>query len=124
MKLRQAMTRRPDRGGFSLVEVLVVLVIISIGILPLALVQTRARQEVTEASSFTRAVGLAQQQLEWTKGLGFAAAAPDSGLDGSLFWRTDVDSLDIGLRRVRVTVIYNQGSQLDTLRVASLLSIR
>ncbi len=113
-----------DRRGFTLVEVLVVLVIISIGILPLALVQTRARQEVSEADRYTQAAILAQRQLETVKGLGFAAAAPDSGLEGPLFWRTDVDDVDLGLRRIRVTVIFPHGSQPDTLQMASLLSMR
>jgi len=114
----------PDRGGFTLVEVLVVLVIIAIGIMPLALVQTRARQEVTETDRYTRAVTLAQRQLEWTKGLGFNAAAPDSGQDGDLLWRTQVEDVDIGLRRVAVIVAFSQGTQPDTLRMASLISLR
>ena len=39
--------RRPalDRGGFSLTEILVVLVILTIGIVPLSMVQSRARRE-------------------------------------------------------------------------------
>jgi prepilin-type N-terminal cleavage/methylation domain-containing protein len=114
----------PARDGFTLVEVLVVLVIITIGILPLALVQTRARQEVSEADRFTQAMSLAQERLEWSKGLGFANAAADSGTEGAVFWRTEVDSMDFGLNRVRVTVIFPQGGVIDTLSVASLVSMR
>ncbi|HOX26840.1 MAG TPA: prepilin-type N-terminal cleavage/methylation domain-containing protein [Candidatus Krumholzibacteria bacterium] len=121
--------RRPGAGrisreGFTLVEVLVVLVILAIGIMPLAVVQTRARQEVAEADRFTQAVTLAQRQLEWCKGMGFAAAAADSGVDGSLRWWTDVEDVDVGLRRLWVTVVFQQGATPDTLRMASLLSIR
>ncbi len=127
-RLQRALTRvirgPAHRQGFTLVEVLVVLVIISIGILPLALVQTRARQEVTESDRYTQAAILAQRQLESTRGLGFATAAPDSGLEGPLFWRTDVDDIDVGLRRIRVTVIFPHGSRPDTLQMASLLSMR
>jgi prepilin-type N-terminal cleavage/methylation domain-containing protein len=113
-----------ERQGFTLVEVLVVLVIIAIGIMPLALVQTRARQEVTESDRYTRAVTLAQRQLEWTKGMGFNAAVADSGYVGDLAWRTRVQDVDIGLRRVAVVVTFTQGAQPDTLRMVSLLSIR
>ena len=113
-----------DRDGFTLVEVLVVMVIITIGILPLALVQTRARQEVTEADRFTQAMTVAQEQIEWAKGMGFNQAVADSGTDGAVFWRTSIDSMDFGMSRVRVTVIFPQGSRPDTLRVASLVSMR
>ncbi len=113
-----------DRDGFTLVEVLVVMVIITIGILPLALVQTRARQEVGEANRFTQAMTVAQEQLEWSKGLGFDDAAADSGMTGAIFWRTEVEDLDVGLRRLHVTVIFPQGTQVDTLQMASLLSMR
>ena len=119
------MTRAPrDRDGFTLVEVLVVMVIITIGILPLAMVQTRARQEVSEADRFTQAMNVAQEQLEWTKGMGFENAVPGSGTDGAVSWTTGVEDLDVGLRRVTVTVIFPQGSQPDTLQIAALLSIR
>jgi prepilin-type N-terminal cleavage/methylation domain-containing protein len=112
------------RDGFTLVEVLVVLMIITIGILPLAMVQHRSRQEVGQADRYTQAMTRAQQQLEWAKGMGFANAAPDSGVDGTLIWRTDVDEIEVGLRRVRVTVIFPQRNRPDTLSVASLISIR
>ena len=113
-----------DRDGFTLVEVLVVMVIITIGILPLAMVQTRARQEVSEADRFTQAMNVAQEQLEWTKGMGFENAIPSAGTDGAVSWTTGVEDLDVGLRRVSVTVIFPQGSQPDTLQIAALLSIR
>lgn len=123
--LRRKLTAAANnRRGFTLVEVLVVLVIIAIGIMPLALVQTRARQEVTESDRYTRAVTLAQRQLEWTKGMGFNAAVSDSGYVGDLAWRTRVEDVDIGLRRVAVVVTFTQGAQADTLRMASLLSLR
>lgn len=116
--------RGPDHDGFTLVEVLVVMVIITIGILPLVLVQSRARQEVTEADRFTQAMTVAQERLEWSKGLGFAAAVPDSGSRGSVAWRTEVEDVDLGLRRVSVTVVFSQGTTPDTLQMASLLSMR
>lgn len=112
------------RDGFTLVEVLVVLMILAIGLLPLALIQHSSRREVGTADRYTQAMVLAQRQLEWAKGMGFANAAPDSGQDGILTWRTDVDDIDFGLRRLRVTVIVPQRNQADTLRVASLVSLR
>lgn len=115
---------RGGREGFTLVEVLVVMVIMAIGILPLALIQTRARSEVQESDNYTRAVTVAQHRLEWTKGLGFAAAAPDSGTQDGVDWRTDLTDVDLGLRRIDVVVTFNQGGTPDTLRMTSLLSMR
>lgn len=120
----QLAARAAERSGFTLVEVLIVLLIITIGILPLAVVQIRARQEVSAADRYTQAATLAQRQLEWTKGLGLQQAAADSGQDGALSWRTDVQLVEAGLGRVSVTVVYPRGASPDTLRMVSLLSER
>jgi prepilin-type N-terminal cleavage/methylation domain-containing protein len=113
-----------DRGGFTLVEVLIVLVIITIGILPLAVVQTRARQEVFSVDRHTQALALAQRQLEWTRGMGFANAVDDSGTVDGMQWSAVVQDVDMRLRRVSVMIVYTQGTSQDTLRVASLISER
>jgi prepilin-type N-terminal cleavage/methylation domain-containing protein len=112
------------RGGFTLVEVLVVMVILTIGVLPLTMIQSRARSEVRETDRYTQAVTLAQQQLEWAKGQGFGNVVPDSGLVGHVAWRTDVQPVSFGLERIQVRVIFRQGSSPDTLSVAGLLSMR
>ena len=113
------------RDGFTLGEVLVVLLIIVVGILPLALVQTQSRREVAKVDRYTQALTLAQSRLEWTKARGFRHAAPDSGVvDGELAWRVDEDFINTGLKRVRVTVIIPNGATPDTLRVASLVAAR
>ena len=113
-----------SRQGFTLVEVLVVMVILSIGILPLALVQTRARAEVQEADNYTRAVTIAQREMESAKGMGFANAVADSGFEDGIRWHTAIADVDMGLRQVDVAVIFNQGGTPDTLRVVCLLSMR
>ncbi len=115
---------RRAQEGFTLVEVLVVMVILAIGILPLALIQVRARSEVQEADNYTRAVTIAQRELEWAKGMGFADAEPDSGVDTGVTWRTTISDVDLGLRQVDVIVIFNQGGTPDTLGMSSLLSMR
>jgi prepilin-type N-terminal cleavage/methylation domain-containing protein len=123
-RLRRWRAALNERDGFTLVEVMVVLIIITIGILPLALVQNRARQEVNEADRYTTAMTVAQEQLEWAKGMGFDDAQPDSGTTGAVQWTTRIDDIDVGLRQIRVTVIFAQGGRPDTLAMASLLSMR
>jgi prepilin-type N-terminal cleavage/methylation domain-containing protein len=112
------------RDGFTLPEVMVVMVLLSIGILPLTMIQGRARQEVAEANRYTQAVTVAQRQLEFAKGVGFGNAAADSGLTGQVQWRRRIVDVSFGLQRIEVQVVFQQGSVPDTLQVASLISRR
>jgi prepilin-type N-terminal cleavage/methylation domain-containing protein len=112
------------KDGFTLPEVLVVMVILAVGVLPLTLIQTRARAEVRETDRYTQAVTVAQQQLEWAKGQGFGRAVADSGHTGHVVWRTNVQQVAFGLERIDVRVIFQQGSRPDTLNVTSLVSMR
>lgn len=113
-----------SRDGFTLPEVMVVMVILAIGVLPLTMIQARARAEIRETDRYTQAVTVAQQQLEWAKGQGFGNAVADSGQAGQVQWWTDVQPVSFGLERIEVQVVFRQGSTPDTLRVASLLSMR
>ena len=114
----------PDRDGFTLVEILVVLAILTIGILPLAMVQTQARHEVSKSDRFTQAITLAQSQLEQMKGAGFGNAVPDSGQVGAIQWRTAVQNVSFGLDRLEVTVNWFDGARDQTLLVSDLVSTR
>lgn len=53
-----------SQAGFSLVEVLVVFIIVSLAVLPLAGVQLSSRRAVDEAQRYGEAVEVAQTQLE------------------------------------------------------------
>lgn len=112
------------KDGFTLPEVMVVMVILAIGVLPLTMIQARARAEVRETDRYTQAVTVAQQQLEWAKGRGFGNAVADSGQTGQVQWRTRVQQISFGLDRIEVQVVFRQGGSPDTLTVASLLSMR
>ena len=123
--LRLVMNRfLPGRGGFSLGEILVVMVILGIGIIPLAMVQHRARREVSKADRFTQAITVAQRQLEEMKGAGFGNAAPDSGAVGAIEWATNVQNVAFGLNRLEVTVNWAEEGQDRTLTVAGMISTR
>jgi prepilin-type N-terminal cleavage/methylation domain-containing protein len=113
-----------QRDGFTLTELMVVLVILAIGILPLAMVQSRARQEVSESNRYTQAITVAQDQLERMKGLGFNNAAPDSGVVGAITWRANVVAVSLGLERLQVTVSWTDIDGPQSLTVADLVSMR
>jgi prepilin-type N-terminal cleavage/methylation domain-containing protein len=112
------------REGFTLIEILIVMAVLSIGIIPLALVQSNARRDVSHADRYTQAIILAQSRIEQAKGAGFGNAAPDSGDVGQLRWVTDVQNVSFGMNQVGVTVTWNDGHVDQTLRMVSLVSMR
>lgn len=115
---------RSDRGGFTLVEILIVMAILSIGIVPLAVVQSNARREVSHADRYTQAIILAQSRIEQARGAGFGNAVPDSGDVGQLRWVADVQNVSFGMNQIGVTVTWNDGRTDQTLRMVSLISMR
>jgi len=114
----------PGRGGFTLTEIIVVLGILAIGILPLAVVQSRARRDVTRSDMYTQAITIAQSQLEQMKGRGFGNAVPDSGQVGQIQWWANVTNVSFGLDRYDVTVIWPDGTRNRTIQVSDLCSMR
>jgi prepilin-type N-terminal cleavage/methylation domain-containing protein len=112
------------RDGFTLTEILVVLMILAIGILPIAIVQSQARREVQRSDRLTQAITLAQAQLENMKGAGFGNAQADSGQAGPLAWRTDVQNVSFGMDQIRVEVTWFDGARDRTVQVSDLVSMR
>ena len=114
----------PDREGFSLVEILMVLMILTVGIIPLAVIQHQARQDVQESDIYSSSLNVAQSQLERIKGLGFGNAVPDSGQVGNIQWRAQITNVSFGLDRVEVTTTWTGGGANQTITVADLMSMR
>ncbi len=112
------------REGFSLVEILMVLMILTVGIIPLAVIQHRARQEVMESDIYTDSMNVAQAQLERMKGLGFGNAAADSGMVGDIQWVAQVTNVAFGLDRIEVTTTWTGDGGGQSLTVADLVSMR
>jgi prepilin-type N-terminal cleavage/methylation domain-containing protein len=116
--------RRPDDAGVTLIELMIVLVIISIGILALAGVQTRSSTDVYATGRRSRAVAVAQTRLEVQRALGFGAALTDSGVADGCTWVTVVDSVDIGLNRITTTSSWLESGTQRTVRLMNLVSQR
>lgn len=130
-KLRQAgrkalrrLRARPARDGFSLIEIMMVLMILTVGVLPIALIQHRARREVTEADWHTRAIAVAQMQLERLKGQGFGNIAAENGTTDNVTWAAQVTNVQFGLDRVTVTATWRNNADIETLVVSDLVSMR
>ena len=112
------------RDGFSLVEIVMVMLILSVGILPIAVIQHQARREVSESDRYTEGITIASTQLERIKGLGFGNAAADSGAIGNVNWVAQINNVSFGLDRVVVTARWQNGSVVETLTVTDLMSMR
>lgn len=124
MNKRESRYLPADNRGISLVELMVVLVVVAIGVLALSGVQTRSSTDVYSTGRHSRAVHLAQMRMEVARGAGFALAQSDSGTTDGFAWRTVVDSADVGLRRVRVTVAWTDQGDSRDVRLNNLLAMR
>lgn len=123
----QQVHRDNKQAGFTLVELMVVLVILTIGLLPLAIIQTRAQQDVFEAGQFSEAVNVAQLQIESAKALGFGNIQPDSGLvDGVYTWNMQVAPVAgfQGLEQITVSVGWDEKGRTRGITVFDRVSRR
>ena len=127
-KLRQRFARRtrtgPDRQGFSLVEIMMVMVILSVGVLPIAVIQHQARRQVNEADRQTQAIAVAQMQLERMKSMGFGLAVAGNGNVGNVTWVSQVQNVSFGLDRLTVTASWRNKNVIESLTVSDLVSMR
>ncbi len=112
------------REGFTLVEIMMVLMILTVGVLPIAVIQHHAREEVSEADRYTQAVEVAQMHLERIKGMGFGNAVAQNGVAGQITWAAQVNNVAFGLDRITVTVTWQNDGQQETLTLADLVSTR
>lgn len=121
---RRQVAGPPRRDGFSLVEIMIVMVILAIGVIPIAVVQHHARREVVKADLNGEAIALAQSQIERYKGLGFGNLVDADDQVGRYVMQTRVVNVSFGLDRVDVTVNWNSGSGPESLTVSNLVSMR
>lgn len=113
-----------ESAGFTLIELMIVLVVVSLGILALSGLQTTAERDVYATGRRTSAVALAQSRLELERSLGYGSAAADSGQSSIYSWNTRVDSVGVGLQQVLVAVTWTDQGQAKQVQLVDLISAR
>ena len=108
----------------TLIELMIVLVVVSVGILALSGVQTRSSNDVYATGKRTRALELAETHVEMARSLGYAVAVSDSGQTDGFNWWSIVDSVDVSLHRVRVTVTWTERNRPVSIQLVNLMSNR
>lgn len=117
-------TQRSASAGFTLIELMVVMVVVAVGVLALSQVQTRSSRDVYSTGRGERALALAQQRIEITRSAGYTAAVSDSGVSDVFAWVARVDSAGLELKQVAVTVRWLEGTSPQSCQLNTLLSAR
>ncbi|HET6462723.1 MAG TPA: prepilin-type N-terminal cleavage/methylation domain-containing protein [Candidatus Krumholzibacteria bacterium] len=113
-----------SQRGFSLVELIVVMVILAVGILPLAYVQTRAQQEVLDSGRDTEALAVANLVMENARARGFGNVVNANGASGNYTWTQTVTTVSFGLQQVVVDVTWFERTVPRRVTVTSRISMR
>jgi Tfp pilus assembly protein PilV len=115
---------RHAETGFTLVELMIVIVFVAVGVLALSGIQTHSYKDVYTTGRRTRALELAKTQAEISRSDGYLNASPDSGQVGIYTWNTAVDSVGVGFLRVTVNVNWNESGNPQNVQIVDLLSAR
>ena len=113
-----------NQKGLTLVELMVVLVVLAIGIIPIAAVQTRSHRDVFKSGQRTEALNIAEMEMERTRSLGFNNAASGAGQVGVYQWQTVVATKSFGLKSISVTVQWQEQGVQRSATLQGLVSMR
>lgn len=111
-------------SGFSLIELMVALVIISVGVLGLSAIQTRSSSGVYASGRQSGALAVAQERIEIARFNGYLDAVADSGQTGPYTYTSRWDSISIELRQITVTVNWREQTTTQSLQLQTLVSKR
>lgn len=113
-----------DSAGISMIEVLMVLVVISIGILAIAGIQTHSSSDVYATGRRSTALAVAETQMETTRALGYSQAVSAAGATGIYNWTSVVAPAGTELSQITVTVKWTVKGVPDSIKLYDLISNR
>lgn len=125
------MTRKSRReGGFSFIDVMLSLVVLTFGVLALADLQRISSSGNKASQGLTTAVSLGEAKLEALKNTPCAnivaeAATPVTAADGTTYTRTvtvTTNSPMINTKTVTVTLTWTDGSKTHTIPMSTIIA--
>jgi type IV pilus assembly protein PilV len=118
-----------DEKGLTLLEVLVAMVVLSLGLLALTKMQITAIQVNAASGRLTQATAIAQDKLEQLMALPYddpqlddddltphTETRPAQGY--TITWRVDQDALAVGVKTINLTVTWSNRGQPKTFSLA------
>ena len=112
-------------AGFTLIEVMMAIVILSVGMLAIAGMQINAIKGNSQASKITMATALIEEKLDGYKSMPYAAIKDEEGTrDGFLDWKTSVaaNTPANGLKSITVSVSWNDGGKPYNISFGTIVS--
>jgi len=116
--------------GFTFIEVLVAMVVLSIGLLGLVALITGVINGNKVSNRITTATVLAQDKMEKIKGVGYYDAEDEAGTEdyGEILWNSSykritgivVDDPETGMKKITVTVYWD--SDAHSLELKTILA--
>ena len=113
-----------NNTGVTLIELMFVVIILAVGILPIAVIQAQSHRDIFESGQRTRALNIANMQMERVRNLGFANAVADSGTIDTFNWNTQIQPQSFGLNTVTVTVVWPERDDTQMIQLRNLISTR
>lgn len=120
---------RADNAGFSFIDVMLALVVLTIGVLALADLQVISSRSNTSSKSTTAAISLAEKKMEEIKGTVYTSVAAEpptqvtaSGLTFTREVQVTTNSPVVNATTVKVIVTWSDASGTHTVPMAAIIS--
>lgn len=109
--------------GFTLIEALIALLVLSVGLLAIAVMQIDAIKGNSQASHITEATALIEEKLEGYKSVAYAQIQDEQGNEDIYQWVTtvQVDTPATNLKTVTVNVTWPSGNRSHSLSFGTII---
>jgi len=111
-------------NGFTLIEVMIAMVVLSVGLLAIAGMQISAIKGNSQASKITMATALIEEKLAGYKIMPYQSIVDEKGVIKEFSWTTTVDSNTPanGLKTITVKASWSEGEKSHDLAFATIVS--